>query len=124
MNRDGQRERDAFLRAAIPHRAQILALDEFHAEEDLALDLARIENADQVAVRKTDNDLGLVLEPLQVALLDQVRQRGLDHAQLFHSALAMQRQIKRSHTPTRQGFDQDIPTEASRKAFHHSVIVR
>jgi hypothetical protein len=74
VNRDRQRKRDALLRAAVPHRAQILALDEIHAEVDLALDLTRVEDADQVSVRQTNHDLGLVLEPLQVALFDQVRQ--------------------------------------------------
>src|SRR5450631_498207 len=118
MNCHGQRKRDAFLRAAVPYRAQILAFDEFHAEEDLALDLARIENAHQVPVRQTHNNLRLVLEPLQVAPFDKVGQRGLDHTQLFHTALAVQRQIQRPHAPARQGLDQDIPTEASRKAFH------
>jgi hypothetical protein len=118
VNRDGQRKGDALLRAAVPYRAQILALDEFHAEENLALDLARIENTDEIPVRQTHHDLGLVLEPLQVALFDQVRQRGLDHAQLFHPALAVQRKVQGSHAPARQGLDQDIPTEASRKAFH------
>ena len=85
---------------------------------DLALDLARVEHADQVAVRQAHDDLGLVAEALQVALLDQVRQRGLDHAQLLHPALAVERQIERSHPPARQRLDQDVPTEASRKAFH------
>jgi hypothetical protein len=34
------------------------------------------------------------------------------------TALTMKRKIECSHAPARQGLDQDIPTEASRKAFH------
>ena len=123
LHRHGQGKGHAPLRAAVPHRAQVLALDEVHAEVDLTLDLTGVEDPDQIAVRQAHDDLGLVLEALEIALLDQVRQRGLDHAQLLHPAVAVQRQVESAHTPARQGLDQDIPTEASRKAFHVSSLL-
>ena len=86
-----QRERDAFLGATVPHRAQVLALDELHGQVDLAVDLAGIKHAHQVPVAEAHHHLGLVLEALHVALARQVRQRRLDHAQLLQTPLPVYR---------------------------------
>ena len=113
-----QRERDAFLGAAVPDGAQVLALDELHGQVDFALDPAGIEHTHQVSVAEAHNHLGFVLEPLDVALACQMRQGSLDHAQLFQTPLPMHRQIKRSHAPASQGLGQNISAEASRKTVH------
>ena len=113
-----QRESDAFLGATVPHRPQVLALDEFHGEVDLALDLARLEHTHQVSVVEAHDHLGFVLEPLHVASARQVRQGGLDHAQLLQAPLPVHRKIECPHAPASQGLDQYIPAEASRKTVH------
>ena len=86
-----QREGDAFLGAAVPHRAQIFALDELHGEVDLAMDLAGIEDTDQVPVGEAHHHFGFVLEALDVAPARQVGQGGLDRAQLFQTPLPVHR---------------------------------
>ena len=75
-------ERDALLRAAVPRRAQILAVDVVHREVDLAADLSRVEDGHEVAVREAHDDLGLVAEPLQVLLVREVREHRLDDTEL------------------------------------------
>ena len=75
-------------------------------------------------MRQAHDDLGLVLEALKVALLDEVGQRSLDHAELLHATMAVEGKIERTHTPPRQGLDQDIPAKASRKTFHVSACCR
>jgi hypothetical protein len=72
------------------HTARI-ALDELHGEVDFARDLAGIEHTHQVSVAEAHDHLGFVLEPLHVALARQVRQGGLDHAQLLQTPLPVHR---------------------------------
>ena len=47
--------------------AQVLALDQLHRDEELAVDLAGVEGGDQVGVREPQHDLGLVEEAVRLA---------------------------------------------------------
>ncbi len=114
VDRDVDRERDLLLGAAVPHRAQIAALDEVHREEQLAVDLAGVEHGDQVPVRQLHHDLRLVAEAGDVLVVRQVRQHGLDDHQPLEAAIARQRQIKRTHAALSQRPEQVVLPELPR----------
>src|SRR5690606_6557908 len=115
VDRDVHRERHPLVGAAVPHRPQVLALDEVHREEQLAADLAGVEHRDQVAVAELDHHLGLVAEPGQVLGVGQVRQDGLDDQELLEAALPGDRQVQRSHPPLREGGEQVVLPELARE---------
>jgi hypothetical protein len=108
VDRDVDRERDLLLRAAVPDRAQVAALDEVHRQEQLAVDLAGVEHRDQVAVGQLDDDLGLVAEPGHVLGVGQVRQDGLDDHHALEAAVAGDREVQRAHATLGQGSEKVV----------------
>ena len=111
VDRDVDRERDLLLRAAVPDRAQVAALDEVHREEQLAADQAGVEHRDQVAVRQLHDNFRLVAESRDVLGVGEVRQHGLDDHQPLEPAVARHGEIERAHAALRQGRQQVILAE-------------
>ena len=64
VQRDVERDAGPRAHAAVPDLAQVLALDQLHRDEELAVDLAGVEGRHQVGVRQAQHDLGLVEEPV------------------------------------------------------------
>ena len=124
VDRDVDRERDLLLRAAVPHRAQIAALDEVHREEQLAADQAGVEHRDQVAVRQLDDDLRFVAESRDVLGVGEVRQHGLDDHQALEPAVAADREVERAHAALRQGPQQVILAEFPGVMLQVSLVER
>ena len=117
-------ERDPFLRAAVPGRAQVLALDEVHRQVDLAGDLTRIEHRNEISVRQAHDDLGLVAEALQVLLVGQVREHRLDDAELRAVLRTGEREIERPHAAPRERLEQHVRSETAGKIVHVSLPLR
>src|SRR5204862_5919666 len=112
------------LRAAVPGRAQILALDEVHRQVDLAGDLARVENGHQISVRQPDDDLGLVAETLQVLLVGQVREHRLDDAELRALLRTGKREVERPHAAAGERLEQYVRSEPARELVPVSLPLR
>ena len=111
-------KRDPLFRAPVPHRAQILSVDEIHPKIDLAAHLPGVEDRNQVFMRQLHDHLRLVPKPLQVLLVGQVGQDGLDHTDPGLRVVTANGQIKRSHPAARERLGQHVWTEASRKPLH------
>ena len=73
VQRDVQRDARPRADAAVPDLAQVLALDQIHRDEELAVDLAGVEGGHQVGVRQAQDDLGLVQEPLRLRAIAALR---------------------------------------------------
>ena len=121
---DVDRERDLLLCAAVPHRAQVAALDEVHREEQLAADQAGVEHRDQVAVRQLDDDLRFIAKSRDVLGVGEVRQDGLDDHQPLEPAVAGDRQIQRTHAALSQGPQQVILAEFPGVMLQVSLVER
>ena len=120
VDRDVDGKGDPLLGAAVPHRAQILAVDVVHREVQLdaaePAGHARVEHRHQVAVRQLDDDLGLVAEARDVLLVGEVRQHGLDDAQLLHAGFALAGEIERAHAALRQVGEEGVTPETPRES--------
>ena len=81
------------------------------------LTCAGVEHRHQVAVRQPHDHLGLVAEARHVLLVGQVRQHGLDDAQLLHPRLAVQARIERAHAALRQRRQQVILAKGPRECL-------
>jgi hypothetical protein len=111
INGHVDRERDLLLCAAVPHGAQVSALDKVHREEQLAADQPGVEHRDQVAVRELDHHLRFIAKPRDVLGVREVREHGLDDHQALEPPIATDREIKRAHPALRQGSQQVILAE-------------
>ena len=125
VDRDVDGKGDALLGAAVPDGAQILAVDEVHRQVHLdaaePAGHARVEHRDEVAVRQLDDDLGLVAKARDVFLVGELRQHGLDDAQLLHPVLALAGEIERAHAALRQIGDQRVTPETARESVRHGA---
>ncbi len=121
---DVDREGHALLRAAVPHRAQVLALDEVHGQEQLAVDLAGVEHRDEVAVAELDHDLGLVAEARDVLGVGQVREHGLDDQQLLQAVIPGHGHVERTHATLRERREQMVLPELPRELLRRGVLAR
>src|SRR5262249_23163941 len=106
--------------AAVPDLAQILALDQLHRDEELAVDLAGVERHDQVAVRQLEDDLGLVEKAIGFALVGLLGQHLLDDAQLFEAVdFPADRDVDLAHATTRERLEQDVFPESLWISIEH-----
>ena len=115
VDRDVDGKGDLFLRAAVPHRAKILALHEVHRHVQLALHQTGVEDRDQVAVGQLNDDLGLVAKAGDVLFIGQVGQYSLDDREALEPAITRDRKIQRSHPPLGQGSQQVVLPELPRE---------
>ena len=119
-----QRDALAGAHAAVPHLAQVLALDQLHGDVELAVHLAGVEGVDQGRVAEPQHHLGLVQEAVGLGPIGLLGDHLLDHAQLLEAAhLAAGRQVNLPHTPFRQRLEEHVLAELSREAARHASKV-
>jgi hypothetical protein len=103
------------LRAAIPHRAQVLALDQLHREVVLALDATRVEHLHEVRVVEPHHDLRLVEKAAVHARVVEVVQHLLHDARLLEATLAGRREEQLAHAAARHRPHEHVLAEQLRE---------
>ena len=114
VQRDVQRDARPRADAAVPDLAQVLALDQIHRDEELAVDLAGVEGRHQVGVRQAKDDLRLVQEPLRLRAIAALGDDLLDDAELLEAGVAGRRQIDLTHPAPRHRLEQDVLAKSAR----------
>ena len=114
VQRDVERDAGPGAHAAVPDLAQVLPLDQLHGDEELAVDLARVEGRNQVRVREAQHDLGLVEEPVGLRGVGLLRDHLLDDAELLEAGVAGGGQIDLAHPAPRHRLEQNVLTESAR----------
>src|SRR4029079_15569436 len=119
VQRDVQRDARPRADAPVPDLAEVLALDEVHRDEELAVDLARVEGRHQVRVRQPEHDLRLVEEALRLRAVAALGDDLLDDAELVEARVAGGGQIDLAHPAPRHRLEQDVLAESPRIGARH-----
>ena len=124
VQRDVERDARPRADAAVPDLAQVLAFDQVHRDEELAVDLTGVEGRHQVGVRQTKDDLRLVEKPVGLGVVAALGDDLLDDAALFEAAVAGRRKIDLPHPAPRHRLEQDVLAKSARVAPSHRLRSR